>query len=301
MQEALVDAASAPTNELYHQTVLRLADEFSGTEVAWTVSQHVVGKLWDSSSPEGGERSSFSSKGDPVPVYLCQFCGYRLHPGWNGTSLRVKRPGGTLSHETRRTLRRRELRKRKRKALEKEQQPRGHRHNRTLAPSRPEDAAGIADDGQGKQLVVLRDDPEIGRLDRNRLVLTCGKCKGCTYLKGLRREPQPRMQPLPSPPKPSPSPSHGAAETLGTSRARTPPKPGAADNLSENFERLPKLSLKRPPAQANAAAPTVTQQSPPATMSLLEQKLVTKRKKKKKNPPKKSGNLIDFLSSLNNH
>ena len=332
----LASVVSERTHE-YHQAVLRLAHEFSGTNVAWDVSQHVLDRVWESESSERTSKPSnraYSSSGSAAAAaiahYSCQACGYQLHPGWKGTTLRVKRCNQKRSPAKKKTLKRRELRKRKKAALARERnnanvvRHKDHRrnNNNNLAsnnnynnsPNNPETTKG--------RLHLLRDEVDLGPsiLDRNHLVLTCGRCGDRTRLKGLKRElPKLEWKKPPQPPYCAPLKSPSTSASVNGNRN------GDVDNLSGNFEHLPRLNnnknnhnQKKPPFsdtnkwsqrkffKASANAPEnnsarATTESPKKT--LLEQRLgmSSKRKKKKNSTPKKSGNLIDFLSSLNDH
>jgi len=283
----------------YHQTVLRLTQDFSTTEVAWDVSQHVLGRLWDDDSSANGGSAQVvppASSASATPAHACQRCGYRLYPGWKGTSLRVKRPKPPSSLSAKRTIRRREQRKRRRTARAEEMKAKDHTTNsrRHASSARPNtttpdgNSADTDSDATAKQpLVLLRDDPNIGRLDRYRLVLNCGRCRDKTHLKGLRRDPQ---QKYPG------NKSNPAVVTARTTKATI----GRVDDLSDNFIRLPKLSKKPPPPRTAAGAVNAAKKSPfPTKMSLLEQKMAGKKKKKKTD--KTSGNFLNFLSSLNDN
>jgi len=288
------DAEVSRLTHDYHKTVLGLTQEFFGSQIAWKVSQHVLDKLWDdtASNEDPAKESDITSI-----AHACQACGYRLHPGFEGTSLRIKRPN-PISTISKRTKRRRLLRQRKRDALDAASK--ANRNRRHKAPPRTLAKTAAAETISYQKLVLLRDDETLNRsLDRNHLVLTCGRCKDKTYLKGLRRD--------------SSNANEEAAEYNPTKKKNTSqrefkmPKNGS---LSENFERLPKLSKAKPlrkgvfqtspPPNAVAAAPKAAPAPPKGT--LLEQKLGKKKKKKSNlSNPKKSGNLMDFLSSLNNH
>jgi hypothetical protein len=274
-----IDVSKRLTHE-YHQTVLRLAHEFSNTNVAWDVSQHILNKLWDdSSSPPSSESSTIA--------HVCKSCGYRLHPGWKGTSLRVKRPDCPFLVTVKKNIRRREQRKRRKAARAEEMKARDHRRNNS--GSRNHDATGTStstDSATANQRwLFLRDDPVIGILDRNVLVLTCGRCCDKTNLKGLPRE-QPQQ------PQPSGRRSHVANSTARIPKTTAPNSKtgGGVSNLSESFEHLPRLSKK----------PIKTPNTVNEALLLLQHK---KRKKKTTqiSANKKSGNLLNFLSSLNDN
>jgi len=275
----------------YRQSVLELCHEFPSTELAWDVSQHVLDRMWN--SPENNTTNEFNgniigakpsivspenNSSTTTTNYACQSCGYRLHPGWNGTTLRVKRPNPFSSPSAKRTFKRREHRKRKKAALAEEKKAKDHRHNkRELSRNDSQDAS------PRQKLVLLRDDPSINRLEKHLLVVTCFRCKDKTNLKGLRREQQ-QQQPQRNKRKYQPKPNQGTT---------TVPSHGVVGDLSENFERLPGLA-KKPPPSSNAAKTS-------SRMSLLEQKMFRKKKKKGSTNNNQSGNLLNFLSSLNDN
>lgn len=257
----------------FHETVLRLTHEFSGSEIAWNVSQHVLDQLWEnevSSSPPSNNGSSTA-----VIAHGCQACGHQLHPGLKGTTIRVKRPNKVSSLSAKKTLRRRELRKRKKAARAEAMKAKrgGRRSNKDKGT------------GDGGALCLLRDDPGVGPLDRNRLVLTCGRCGDKTLCKGLKRDAHVQPKTMHSNP-------HRKAQASLSSKT---------SSLDE-FERLPKLSKKPPPKPSPGKI--ATQKLSSSKMTPLEQKLALSKKKKKKPKPsqsKKGGNLMNFLSSLNDH
>jgi len=311
----------------YHQAVLRLAHEFSGTNVAWDVSQHVLDRVWESESDSASkpnernrsEASPNSSSGTTTAATTiaqsCQACGVHVHPGWEGTTLRVKRSKQkTNQSPANKTVKRRELRERKRAAMAQERNANvRHKDRHNLASN------NSANSEHKGRIHLLRDEVELGRptLDRNHLVLTCGRCGDRTRLKGLKREPPKLERKMPPPP------NCATLKLPNTSAGGN----GDVDNLSGNFEHLPRLSnnnnnhKKKPPfsntntwserkffkgstfAPKNNSARTTTSTTESPKKTLLEQKLgmSSKRKKKKNSTPKKSGNLVDFLSSLNDH
>lgn len=298
--------------DAYHQTVLGLT-ESSNTEVAWDVSQHVLDRLWtssnpveDSVSPPSIKLATVSSTFDST-IHACQGCGYGLYPGWRGTSMRVKRPKQPSSLSAKKTVRRREQRKRRRAARTEEMKAKDNhgRRRSSVSSLRPDmSVASTRNDNNAavnQHLVVLQDDPIIGRLERNRLVLTCGRCQDKTYIKGLRREQQQRTAI-----RSTPITSRGAS---GYIKKRAPPfvPVGDANNLAEDFVSLPRYRKKppKPPPPRVAAALKPSKSS----LSLLEQKREQQfgaRKQKKKrvtelSSNKKTGNLLNFLSSLNDH
>lgn len=310
----------------YRQTLLRLCHDYSDTKIAWDVSQQVLDKIWNdeeaSAKKEANGHSGFSSttlnstgttaaslsssssaspKGTTASLnYACQACGFELHPGWQGSSLRVKRPPEFSSAASKRTVRRREQIKHKKAVMEEKRNRRSKDYKKQQQRSRQQQATSSTSMyGATKRTVLLRDDPEgTGPLDRNRLVLKCGRCQDKTFLKGLKREDLSTQQSQTATPKKGTKTSHpksmrtnAVTKGLGCS--------GGVNNLSENFEKLPKLSnsnknnKKEPPAAAG-----IKKKAPP--VSLLEQKL-GRKKKKTKPGGNKGGGLLDFLSTLNDH
>lgn len=248
----------------FHQAVLGLTRDYSDSKLAWDISQHVLDRVWQD---ESGNSQETAKASEAVISYCCQACGFGIHPGWNGTTLRVKRFAKPKSIAAKRTLKRRALRQ-KRKALLQQAQASKHHQARRNASSETQGTV---------ELRLLRDDATIEPLDRNHLVLKCGRCGDKTLLKGLKREPQVSS-------KKQPPPQVAFSKVSNSS------------NGSRNFEQLPKLAATNVSPSAQSLRETPNKKS-----TLLEQKLGTKSKKKKKPPSKKSGNLMDFLSSLNNH
>lgn len=301
--------------DAYHQTILGLT-ESSNTKVAWDVSQHVLDRLWMSSATSGSaEENERLSSANPATaaafhkctVHACQACGYRLHPGWRGTSLRVKRPNKPSSPSAKRTIRRREQRKQRKAARDKEMKAKDQNGRRRSSLSSSAVAKTTGDVIETNQrMVVLRDDPSIGRLERSRLVLSCGRCQDNTYLKGLRREPKQHTGGGPT----AASIARDSAYNKKKRAAMTSETTGEVDNLAENFEPLPRYQ-KKPPPRVQAAASTASntaklEASLLPSLSLLQQRMEIGRKKKKKkvtsiSSSNKSGNLLSFLSSLNDH
>jgi len=307
--------------DAYHQTVLM--GEISNNEISWHVTQHVLDHIWVSSatsSTNANETSSFANNGqssatatDENIVYACQGCGYILHPGWKGTKLRVKRP-----NKDGKTIRRREQRKRRRKSCAEETRAKDnfryqHRHT---SSSGPNDGNAVVNTNSSnkstsykthhQRLVLLQDDER--SLVRNHLVLTCGRCQDKIYLNGFRREQQMKT-------------NLNATIIPISSTTSTITKMG---NLADNFEPLPPSSAtavrpvsygKKKPSPPQvvsmvAAATSITKnRSSSSSLSLLEQKREEQfgRKKKRKSKVnsissgKKTGNLLNFLSSFNDH
>lgn len=342
--------AHSQSTRHYRQAVLRLA-ESSNTKVAWVASQHVLDQIWKEDDVSYGASiqrpliaSTAKTTTAAIPVhYACQECGYRLHPGWNSTQLRVERPtkkrsSSSLSTKIRHTIRRREQRQRAKQARAKAMEAKtmvvggigavgaGSRPNPSArnndTPSKLENWQQQAEEKY--QLVLLEDDPSASRLDRNRLVVKCGRCHAKYFLRGPRQPQQPRGKP--HHPKNSSSSSSSRLQSPNDIRRQSKSsanqsvvsttKDDSAASLQDNFEPLP-------PAPVAARTPNNKRQYTPSSLSsslssskpktLLEQRQEEqygRKKKKKKTDDNTSGGntnnngkskLLNFLSSLNDH
>lgn len=279
----------------YHQTMRGLAQECCNA-VAWDISQTVLDRHREKGFPSDPpaelsavntqERKALPSASStesihPLTSQACQGCGFHLHPGWRGTSIRVRRPPKASSLSANRTLRRREQRKRRRAARAEDMNVKETSRGRRT-PVSTTDGSNPTDE---KQFAILYDSRSICRLDRNLLVLTCGRCHEKTYLKGLRREIR------------DPSGTHSKPAPQSSVAAKARADASGTGSLGENFEPLPKHRRKPPPRESLHASESS------APLSLLEQKLARKKKKKPTSisSNEKSGNLLLFLSSLNNN
>jgi hypothetical protein len=310
----------------YHQAILSLAEASNtGTEISWQVTQHVLDRVWSTTSSSNIDASSSATVTDDAVIYACQGCGYLLHPGWKGTNLRVKRFNNGSS-----SIRRRKQRKRRKIARAEEMKAKDNRNNcrrasfgNTKKISNCADAATTTADLQ-QRLVLLRDDESCTTdrsIVRNNLVLTCGRCRDKTHLKGLLQQQLKTTSSHLVGPIFKKMTSSTTSFIVGSSG-------DGIENLADNFEPLPPArssyqvnnrKKKHPPspqvAMAASIAATIATSSrtkasllsSPST-SLLEQKRKEqfgeqKRKKKAKSisSDKKTGNLLDFLSSLNDN
>lgn len=305
----LCAAKSSRLTAVYHRTILGITEDFRH-EVAWCVSQKILDRLWDEDgATSAGEcekasqnaRPAFinaSAENSPVRILLCcQGCGFRLHPGWGGTTLRIQRPKIPCSSSAKKTLRRREQRRRRNATRAEESRSKDHNRRRFLAvaPSSTVESTSL------EIGVILRDDSSISRLDRNHLVLTCGNCQHKTYLKGLRRELENAHAGFAK---------SALQSSVATQSQKGPGKATAAacvrpHDLGQSFELVPKLERKPSACIASASKTSrISAKATSSTLSLLEQKGGRKKKRKKSgsNPTnQKSGNLLSFLSSLNDH
>jgi hypothetical protein len=209
-------------------------------------------------------------------IYLCPQCGAWLHPGWQGSTMRVARlPHDTANHRTKR----RRIQRQKRRAM-------------LMQSKKAKEFNGNKPTGSTVKVekVLLRDDSDLF-LDRHHLMIRCGRCDAKIRIKGLKRESPPTKQMI----------------------QQTQLEKGAV-NLRRNDKKL--LSSYPPPPShsvSNSLGDGDFLQLPPgpskattkATNTLLSKHtpLHLRNPKKSKNKPKGSGGkdskLLNFLSSLN--
>mmetsp|Transcript_20555 Transcript_20555/g.50442 ORF Transcript_20555/g.50442 Transcript_20555/m.50442 type:complete len:243 (+) Transcript_20555:53-781(+) len=148
----------------YRESALKLSSTCDAY-VGWATAQCLLDRIWDDQKVESG-----------VPIgYGCQACGFILHPGYLGTTLRLAR--GKKKSEVNRTHRRREQRRKRKAAIAKEKQKKASNAPKSIDPL-PK---------TGTNLVILKDDSSVV-FDRHHLVITCGRCKSSVRCKGLKRE-----------------------------------------------------------------------------------------------------------------
>ena len=272
------DPISVKTRE-YHRKVMDLASSPSNTSsLAWNCVQHILDQMWEG---EAGNKDKDFPKAttkecQPKIVYACQVCGHMIHPGWNGTSLRVERSPSLKS----KTLRRRQQRKRKKMARSNVRDAKDrNRPKRQHKTSQDEIDASSA--YKEPSCVLLQDDPNL-ILDRHHLTLRCGQCRSTVRLKGLKPD---KSKGTARPTKISFSSKdvgHKRRENSAAQLRKDEKGPAASNTDSIDFLQLPlavKLSAK------NSAPLTI----PPGR----------KKKQKKKADPKKGNQLLGFLNSLN--
>jgi hypothetical protein len=231
------------------------------------VAQHLLSFL-----PEGT-----GSKKDGIPdnncqiVYVCEACGAVLQPGYQGTTLRVRRCA-SLPAARRRTMRRNLQRKRKRQALTQAQ---AAKKQQNVSPKASPEIMK-----KQQQLVVLREDPSVPwALERHHLVLSCGTCNHRIRLQGLKRmKPRPVVKKNPI----AVSKAKSASKKQALSSKTTDHADTALGSDDLGFVPLPKIMNEK-------------HSTTPAT-SLLQQ---GGKKKKKKKPKQQGSKLMSFLSSLN--
>jgi hypothetical protein len=149
----------------YHCKLLGLTSS-SNTDVAWNCAQHVLDQMWTA----GNEVSADECR----TIYGCRACGHLLHPGWQGTSLRVARSEPTKS----KTLRRRQQRQRKKLAIFKLKDARDVNRPKN---EKPKETSSTKE----ARVVLLHDDPNLV-LDRHHVAIRCGRCQSKVRLKGLK-------------------------------------------------------------------------------------------------------------------
>jgi len=314
----------------YHQTILSLAETSNtDSEIPWQVSQHVLDRVWSTTSSSNNDSSSSATVTDvdDTVVYACQGCGYLIHPGWKGTNLRVKRSNNGSS-----SIRRRKQRKRIRVERAQEMKAKDNRNNRRRSSvANTNNNTNSVDSGSTNtaslqhRLVLLRDDESCSTdrlVARNHLVLTCGRCRDKIHLKGLLQQQLKTTSPNVA------APTYKKKMTSSITSLNGGNSSDGIGSLANNFVSLPpacsshqvnnrkKKALPSPQvAMATSIAATIATSSTSKaslssspSVSLLEQKReeqfgARKRKKKAKSisSDKKTGNLLDFLSSLNDH
>ena len=253
---AKVDNSNGPTSLLtrrYRSNVLQLASS-SNSRVAWETAQHVLDELWkDNDTNEEGK----------TLIYGCQGCGYRIHPGWKGTSLRVNR---TAKKPSRSLLRRLQRKKKKLALLQKKQaKDQSHRQQKEQTPG----------PRQQDRLILIQDDPNVV-VDRHHLVICCGRCQARVRLKGLKRQQPTTKRDLVR------KNATVVVKSKTTLMKKAPPHNSTFTNDSLDFVQLP-------PSSSSSS-------SKPAPRTLPQG---GKQKKKKKQAPTKANKLMTFLSSLN--
>lgn len=276
------DVVSELTND-YRSNVVSLA-ETSNTQIGWVASQHALEGLWQSARNASNTVVDFDAKWID---YACQECGYLLHPGCGGTRIRTSRPQAVTSKTVRNTLRRREQRKRKHVARVKQMKAkdngRGASSKQNTADSR---------------LVLLENAPNVSRLDRNHLVLTCGRCRAKYFLKGPSQAVAPRDM------RTSTAARAESAQKVIAAKMKDAVASEATGRLDGNFVSLPPTSNGNKNSSLTASGTRTNAfgalTSPPLT--LLEQRQQERFGNRKRRQIKNAApncKLLNFLSSLN--
>jgi hypothetical protein len=199
----------------YRERVLQLATT-SHTSESWQTTQHLLDQLW----MDQNERP-LATSGYAV-VYGCQECGAVINPGFERTSLRVKRLAKTAS----RTLRRRHQRKVKKLALLQQKQAKD--------PNRRKQKE--EENSHETKTILLQNDPDL-IFDGHHLVIRCGRCRANVRVKGLKREPQAQKAAAKHPQK---------ATAKGSAPLKAVPQKSSATD-SMDFVQLPPPSKRAPP------------------------------------------------------
>lgn len=150
----------------YRESALTLSSACDSS-VGWAASQSLLDTFWDDQEVLSGQPIS-----QPT-LYACQRCGFVLHPGFLGTTVRVR----NKKSEVNRSRRRREQRRKRKAAIAKQKQKRDSNIPRSIASLQK----------GGTTLVIMEDDPFVV-CDRHHLVITCGRCRFSVRCKGLKRE-----------------------------------------------------------------------------------------------------------------
>jgi hypothetical protein len=293
----------------YRWKILGLT-ETSPTEIAWLTSQHVLDQRWQTStrnSSSGISTTTISKNNTGEWVqYACQECGFLLHPGWRGTMIRSSGREDLKSQSTRQTMRRREQRKRHQAARVKQVMAKDSSTSRASSSSSSSKQITITDDSS-RRLQLLESSPKINLLDRNHLVISCGRCHAKYYLKGPGQYLAPNITRACS----------ADIKTISTQKMNiSEGKRDAAwrGNLDGNFVVLPQsskndkdmnsgLSTKHKAVGSllSSSVASISALSTPQ-LTLLErrqQERFGNKKKKSKHIPAPKNQLLNFLSTLN--
>jgi hypothetical protein len=273
----------------YWWKILRLAETSSG-EIPWFTSQHVLDRLWQTSR-DGPDTATHSAC--KWVHYACQECGFLLHPGWRGTRIRSSGRDDLYSAAVLKTMRRREQRKRHQAARAKQMRAKD-------SGGRPVSTKQATAD---PSILLLESSPKINLLDRNHVVLTCGRCCARYCVKGPGQDVAPKgARPSAIDKKIS---SHRLVTTVGGSDVAYGDTKAELDG---NFVPLPR-SNKRivtghiKPKESASGAPAATiasLSSPPLTLlERRQQERFGDKKKKHRMVVAPKSELLNFLSSLN--
>lgn len=258
----------------YRHGVLQLC-QGSNTRESWTTTQYLLEKCWT-------EMPNSQNSDNPRTVHLCPQCGAWLHPGWQGSTLRVARfPARSATHRTRQ----RRIQRKKRRALllqsKKAKEFNTNKHTRTG----PQALVSPVEQ------VLLRNDSDLF-LDRHHLVIRCGRCDAKIRIKGLKREVPPTKQSI----------QQAQVGKGGTSVQRHDGRPLSMTPPASSIQVPNSLGdgdfLELPPGPSKATTLT----NPSAALSKtppLHLRNPKKDKKKAKVGGGKDSKLLNFLSSLN--
>ena len=241
----------------------------SRTEVSWCAAQHLLDQCWNAENDS--EVKSYAT----AIVYVCPDCGVDLHPGWEGTSLRVARFPAVQSERTRR---RRLQRKQRRLLLSRQKQAKDTNKDKLASAKLKESDSLVV------ERMILREDSDLV-FDRHHLILSCGRCHSKTPLKGLKRESPPTKQSIQRK-------QLAQGRTMGVKQVDKKPVEDTIDdsmNSPSDFLQLP------PPSKPSASTSgKSTAKVPPLFLQNSK-----KSKKNKRGGENKKGQLLSFLSSLN--
>lgn len=255
---------------------LRLC-QTSDTKESWEAEQHLLDRLW--------EKDTKLAPSAARVLYACPACGVYVHPGLEGTSLRVARFAAVKS---RRTRRRRMQRKQRR--VTESQKKQGKDTNKP----RNEEGNKTSFNQMSMETVLLRDDDNI-LFDRHHLVVQCGRCHAKIRLKGLKRDSPPTKQTVQRNQS-----SYGAIKHQETQGASTTTKALPSDSAAGEHEFLQLPTAAAKPGNRSKSQSIAIQADERQWKSLSMSIGNPAKKKKKKNDGNGKKSLLrSFLSSLN--
>mmetsp|Transcript_63656 Transcript_63656/g.184635 ORF Transcript_63656/g.184635 Transcript_63656/m.184635 type:complete len:281 (+) Transcript_63656:121-963(+) len=258
----------------YQHGVLQLCQESNSRE-SWAAAQYLLEKCWiETAAPQNSE-----SEGT---IYLCPQCGAWLHPGWQGSTLRVARfPNHSAIHRTRK----RRIQRKKRRALllQKMKAKEFKTSKQTIGLD--------AKSGESQvEQVLLRTDSDLF-MDRHHLVIRCGRCDAKIRIKGLKRESPPTKQMI----QQVQVDKSGARVQRHDKRPTSSAPLASSNQIPDSLVDGDFLQLPPGPSKATIMNPSITLSKHPP-VHLRNPK---KEKKKAKGSSGKDSKLLNFLSSLN--
>lgn len=267
--------AEALTKRFRNETLQQLCQN-SNTPEAWQTAQHLLDQCWI----DGGDDKDHTVA---VSAYLCSECGATVHPGWEGTSLRVARRSLTKAARTRK---RRLQRKQRRLLLSQQKQAKDDNRNNKYPPK----SSAWSSNSDNRQL--LREDTELV-FDRHHLVVQCGRCQAKIRLKGLKREVPPTKQAIQRMQR-----KKVALVSVNTTK-RDHKKAANEDSLGDDTDGRVGDFLELPAPEPKRATlnNTLSAHRKPYPRTLQAPGKI--RKKKNGDGNKNKGKLFNFLSSLN--
>jgi hypothetical protein len=256
----------------------------SNTPEAWQTAQHLLDRCWI--DDDENDSSLNASNGTVASVYMCSECGATVHPGWEGTSLRVARLSLTKAARTRK---RRLQRKQRRLLLSQQKQAKDDNRSNKYPPKSAESSSAT------KRFLLLREDTELV-FDRHHLVVQCGRCQAKIRLKGLKREVPPTKQAIQR--KQMGKGTLVSVNTMKRDDRKAGPRSANEDSLGDDNGRVDFLELPAPEPKRSTLN-TLSAHRKPKPYPLTLQNPGKTKKKKNGDGNKNKGKLFSFLSSLN--